>query len=131
MIALLILAVLVLGAFVAWEYWIEKRGRTPPLLPLGVFTLDHGRVSILCLAAVSHAKIAIREGCSLRFRPATTQPFNFIGFSGFMLLTTLYFQEYLELSLRDTAVSRGVFPARSEAETLRCRQQHFIPGPIR
>ncbi|KAG7562295.1 hypothetical protein FFLO_02283 [Filobasidium floriforme] len=89
MIVLLILAVLVLGAFVAWEYWIEKRGRTPPLLPLGVFTLDHGRVSILCLVA----------------------PFNFIGFSGFMLLTTLYFQEYLELSLRDTA-------------------QHFIPGPI-
>jgi hypothetical protein len=62
MIVLLILAVLVLGAFVAWEYLIEKRGRTPPLLPLGVFTLDHGRVSILCLVAVSHAKIAIREG---------------------------------------------------------------------
>jgi hypothetical protein len=64
-------------------------------------------------------------------RPSIAQPFNFIGFSGFMLLTTLYFQEYLELSLRDTAVSRGVFPARSEAETFRCRQQHFIPGPIR
>lgn len=36
---------------------------------------------------------------------AGAQPFSFAGFSGFMLLTTLYFQEYLELSLKDTAVS--------------------------
>lgn len=53
MIVLLIMAVFILAAFAGWEWWIERRSRTPPLLPLGVFTLDHGRVLILCLVAVS------------------------------------------------------------------------------
>jgi len=65
MIALLILSILILAAFAAWEWWIERHSRTPPLLPLSVFVLDHGRVSTLCLIAVSQSVAFAREQVGL------------------------------------------------------------------
>ena len=52
-IVLLVLACLVLGAFATWEWRLERRNQTPPLLPLSVFALDRGRVALLFVITVS------------------------------------------------------------------------------
>jgi hypothetical protein len=55
MIVLFILGFVILGLFAIWQWFIERReGITiKPLVPLGVFALDKGRVSLLFLVAVS------------------------------------------------------------------------------
>lgn len=55
MIVLFILGFIMLGLFAIWQWFIERRESVniKPLVPLGVFALDKGRVSLLFLVAVS------------------------------------------------------------------------------
>ena len=54
-VALFILGFVILGLFAIWQWFIERREGSDikPLVPLGVFALDKGRVSLLFLVAVS------------------------------------------------------------------------------
>jgi hypothetical protein len=103
-IVLLVLACLIIGAFAMWEWRLERRNRTPPLLPLSVFALDRGRVALLFVitASLPSPEVILTRLDELT---ASTKTFCFAGYSNFMYVTTLYFQEYLHLSLRKTSVS--------------------------
>ncbi|KAG7529043.1 hypothetical protein FFLO_05805 [Filobasidium floriforme] len=83
-VVLFILGFVMLGLFAIWQWYIERRESITikPLVPLGVFALDKGRVSLLFLVAM----------------------LCFAGYAGFMFLFTLYLEVYLKLPLDKTAL---------------------------
>ncbi|KIJ50851.1 hypothetical protein M422DRAFT_27007, partial [Sphaerobolus stellatus SS14] len=75
-IACLIIGVLLVIAFVAWEYYLEKYSTRPPLMHLEIWTRANGKFAAM-------AAIAFWESCS---------------FFAWMLWTQLYYQDFLGLS---------------------------------
>ena len=75
-IVFLVLSVLLIGAFVLWEHYLISRCAFPPLMPLEIWTRDHGRFSAMQLT-------------------------GFLEWACFTSLTfwvALYYQNYLRLS---------------------------------
>jgi hypothetical protein len=64
-VVLFILGFVILGLFAIWQWFIERRESVDikPLVPLGVFALDKGRVSLLFLVAVSSQPIPTAPSC--------------------------------------------------------------------
>lgn len=60
-IVLLVGSILLLASFAAWQWFVEKRTRIKPLVPLGVFALDKGRLSLWFLVCVSSIRLIASE----------------------------------------------------------------------
>jgi hypothetical protein len=52
-LVLLVAGLGLLALFAVWQRYIEKKESILPLVPLGIFALDGGRISLLFLIAVS------------------------------------------------------------------------------
>ena len=128
-IIILVFACLIIGAFAIWEWHLERRNRTPPLLPLSIFTLDRGRVALLFVITVS---IPSTSSYSLgSMLSPSAKIFCFSGYSNFMYVTTLYFQEYLHLSLRKTSVSTPILQGTRASNLYRIKPFRCTIYPAR
>ena len=134
-IVLLVVGLLLLLFFAGWQWFLEHRTpmtalRITPLVPLGVFALDHGRVSFLFLVAVSFAAGSANRALSADL------PFCFEDF----VLCRVFW-----LHVSHDAIPRGL--SRSSPQQDFCKtpsicsrsirpgtntqkQLHFVPGTI-
>jgi hypothetical protein len=75
-ISLLVVGVILLGVFIAWEHYLIQRTSFPPIMPLDIWTRAHGQFA--AMQAVGFM--------------------NWACFMGFGFWATLYYQNYLGLS---------------------------------